>query len=264
MALLDWNLLWNNEMLLTSRKRLASGAFWDAPRDGGGRSAFSEELTRAQLGLIAPEAGERVLEIGPGAGRLTLPLARRCASVTAVEPSAGMAERLAANAREAGLSNVDIVPRHWEDLDEGIGIHDVVVASYSLFMMDMRDRLSLVNAVASDRACLFVPAELRLPPPIQRLLHGAAMTIQLPDHLILLNLLYDLGIAAELRLLGFDADKRFADRAAALEEYRRFYDAPESLAPALDEYLGGIGREDGEGFLVPRRARTGALLWRKR
>jgi len=58
------------------------------------RPASVERLLRA----IAPAADDVFLEIGPGAGALTLPLAARAARVVAVEIDARLAERLAARA----------------------------------------------------------------------------------------------------------------------------------------------------------------------
>ena len=57
------------------------------------------------LRVIAPAPGEVFLEIGPGRGALTLPLAQRCARIVAVELDAKLAERLRAEAPP----NVEIV-----------------------------------------------------------------------------------------------------------------------------------------------------------
>ena len=58
------------------------------------RAASVERLLRT----IAPGPDDVFLEIGPGAGALTLPLAARCRRVVAVEVDRGLAERLAARA----------------------------------------------------------------------------------------------------------------------------------------------------------------------
>jgi 16S rRNA (adenine1518-N6/adenine1519-N6)-dimethyltransferase len=58
------------------------------------RPASVEKLLR----VIAPLHDQVFLEIGPGAGALTLPLAQRAARVVAVEIDARLAERLAARA----------------------------------------------------------------------------------------------------------------------------------------------------------------------
>jgi 16S rRNA (adenine1518-N6/adenine1519-N6)-dimethyltransferase len=57
------------------------------------------------LRVIAPAPDDVFLEIGPGAGALTLPLAARCARVVAVEIDGPLAQRL----RDRVPANVDIV-----------------------------------------------------------------------------------------------------------------------------------------------------------
>jgi 16S rRNA (adenine1518-N6/adenine1519-N6)-dimethyltransferase len=57
------------------------------------------------LRLIAPAPDEVFLEIGPGQGALTVPLAARCARVVAVEIDLTLARRL----RERAPSNVEVV-----------------------------------------------------------------------------------------------------------------------------------------------------------
>jgi 16S rRNA (adenine1518-N6/adenine1519-N6)-dimethyltransferase len=65
------------------------------------RAAWVEKLLR----VIDPRGDEVFLEIGPGAGALTLPLASRAARVVAVEVDAALAARLSARAP----ANVEIV-----------------------------------------------------------------------------------------------------------------------------------------------------------
>jgi SAM-dependent methyltransferase len=70
---------------------------------------FATEQTLDRIGL-AP--GQRVLEAGPGPGRLLIPAARRVlpgGSVTGLELQPGMARRLTARARDAGTTNLAVV-----------------------------------------------------------------------------------------------------------------------------------------------------------
>ena len=59
------------------------------------------------VAAIAPRPGERIVEIGPGEGALTLPLLRAAGHLTAIELDAELIEPLRERARDAG--ELDIV-----------------------------------------------------------------------------------------------------------------------------------------------------------
>jgi nicotine blue oxidoreductase len=65
------------------------------------------------------QPGDTWLDIGAGAGRYALPIARRLAGsggrVIALEPSAGMRAAMDELAREHGIDNVDVVEGRWPD-----------------------------------------------------------------------------------------------------------------------------------------------------
>jgi 16S rRNA (adenine1518-N6/adenine1519-N6)-dimethyltransferase len=70
-----------------------------------GQHFLRPESVEDLLRVIAPAAQDVFLEIGPGNGALTLPLAERCSRVVAVEIDEGLARRL----RGAAPPNVEIV-----------------------------------------------------------------------------------------------------------------------------------------------------------
>jgi hypothetical protein len=71
----------------------------------------SERLAR----LIGP--GDRVIDVGAGGGRITVPLARRCRELVAVEPSPSMRAVLEAEMARHGVTNIRIVPTRWEETE---------------------------------------------------------------------------------------------------------------------------------------------------
>jgi SAM-dependent methyltransferase len=86
----------------------------------------------ALLRLVAP--GETWLDIGAGAGRFALPIARRLAasggSVVAVEPSGGMRGALLELARDHGISNVRVVDGRWPDAAAMVPPADVALIAH--------------------------------------------------------------------------------------------------------------------------------------
>lgn len=78
----------------------------------------------------------RVLEIGPGSGAFTLPLASNVEEIVAFEPSSAMQQILAQNLTKAGIANVRLVPSRFEDeLIEVDRSFDLALASHSLYNM---------------------------------------------------------------------------------------------------------------------------------
>ena len=62
-----------------------------------------------------------IVDIGGGAGRISLPLAMRCREVINVEPSIAMGAGFRANADQAGISNARLVEADWLTVDPPAG-----------------------------------------------------------------------------------------------------------------------------------------------
>jgi hypothetical protein len=84
----------------------------------------------------------RVLEIGPGVGGLTVPLAVRVREVVAVEPSADMRAALGRKLASARNGNVRVIPKTIEEgLKDIDGHFDLALASYSLYNVEAIDKV---------------------------------------------------------------------------------------------------------------------------
>jgi 16S rRNA (adenine1518-N6/adenine1519-N6)-dimethyltransferase len=83
------------------------------PRKRFGQHFLSPEWARKVVDAIAPEAGETLLEIGPGRGALTVPLAARAGRVVAVE----IDRDLAADLQRTAPANVSVVAGDFLDMD---------------------------------------------------------------------------------------------------------------------------------------------------
>ncbi|MGQ0842657.1 MAG: class I SAM-dependent methyltransferase [Sporichthyaceae bacterium] len=105
------------------------------------RPGYPDTLFDTVLNLAS---GRRVLDVGAGTGRASLALARRGASVLAVEPDAAMAEVLC---RRAPTVQVQVAA--FEDCDVPPATFDLVVAAQSWHWVD-HDRGA---RVAADALC---------------------------------------------------------------------------------------------------------------
>lgn len=103
------------------------------------------------IDLIKPLPNDRVLDVGCGPGTLSILLARRVESVTALDTSEGMLSVLKRRADEEGLGNIRCVKRFWREAEPGIDIaeeYDVVIASNCINL------LGALEYVEGGRVCV--------------------------------------------------------------------------------------------------------------
>ena len=204
---IDWNAIWMARKL----RHIAVPGY----REGEGffqqkanverlftKGSGSNPRVQRQLALLRPPAGGAVLDIGAGHGNLAIPLAEQGCRVFAVEPADPMRDLLARNAAAAGV-DVEVIPSSWEDTDPDSlgGPFDLVIASFSLSMVDIRAALEKMHAVCSGEVHLFW---FLTPPPWGRVLqalwpaiHGAVFYFE-PMAGCLMNVLLQMGLMPTL------------------------------------------------------------------
>jgi len=143
------------------------------------------------------DVSDTVIDIGPGTGRWTIPLAKTTKSVTAIEPTPGMVDMLRENIRNAGLSNVDILSQTWEDASPQI--HDNVICAHGMY--GSPDLAMFVRKMEhfSRKRCYLT---MRMP-PADGILGELSLKIygsrhDSPDAIIAYNALYTMGIHANV------------------------------------------------------------------
>ncbi len=73
---------------------------------------FMGRMTRTTLGRLNLQPGQRILEIGPGPGRLLIPAAQRVlpgGEAVGIDIQPGMIARLKANAEKAGVTHLQAI-----------------------------------------------------------------------------------------------------------------------------------------------------------
>ncbi len=102
-----------------------------------------------------------LVDVGGGAGRMCLPLARYCREVVMVEPSPGMGAEFDASRREAGIDNARRVQSDWMDAASIEG--DVAISGCVTYFV--RDIVPFVEKLAAAARRRVMITLWSVPPP---------------------------------------------------------------------------------------------------
>jgi SAM-dependent methyltransferase len=153
----------------------------------------------ALAALIEP--GDTIIDVGGGAGRVSLPLARACKAIVNVDPSAKMGAAFLANAVTGGIANVRFVHGDWLAVDPPAGT--VALANHVMYLT--RDIVSFLERMerAGPRR-VFVTVNSPPPPTWNRVLfalvHGEPELL-VPGHAELANVLWERGVLPDIRVM---------------------------------------------------------------
>ncbi len=213
----------------------------------------------ALAGCVLP--GDVVVDVGGGAGRVSLPLALRCREVFTAEPSEGMAAEFEASKQEAGITNAHRAPAAWMD-DHGIEGDVVLTCDVTYFVRDIVPFVDKMQAAARRRVIILVWSE---PPPNR----GAGLFCRvfgeplapMPGHRELLPVLWDMDVLPDVRILPdppWWERWLYPTREAALESviFGRWAgeDNRERAKRVFDEQFDDLFAPDGDGYRA---------IWRK-
>ncbi|WP_342678796.1 class I SAM-dependent methyltransferase [Methanofollis sp. UBA420] len=252
---IDWNDEWKSVMIQRSGSAVSTCAqHWDSAesarnylRDYGRENSSHTDRVSATLEALHLSPDSRVLEIGSGPGVLTVPIASRTAHVTAVEPSDGMMTVLQEYMKKEGTENIRCVQKRWEDVadDDLEPQYDLVLASFSLGMPEIKTAIEKMNAASSERVCLFWHAG---EPQFETLYRLALPHILGTDYVpvpkadVLFNLLYAMGIYPDVRYFDFEQMHVFDSEEEMARHFLYEYHIPfdtgnRGLRAYLEEYV---------------------------
>lgn len=260
----DWNILWNNEMVVSRRSRLGVISFWDqVAMESPLNNCQLIQMKDLQLESIPLNDEMDVLEIGPGAGRLTIPLSERVNKVTAIEPSSKMADSLLSNLQDKRIGNVEVFNMNWQEYCEKNPAcnHDIVLASYSLFMMEIENQLELMHMMSRGEVYIFLSGDKRMPEEVERIIYGARVSSGYLDYEIICNILKGRGIHPQVSLIRTERNDRYESLDAAKNKFVKFYDCPEEKTGELEDYLRTILEIKYDGCLHNYSQTTAVISW---
>jgi SAM-dependent methyltransferase len=196
------------DAVLAQRTRLrgeppAADLFGRLPPEHPLLSADPLRAFEPELETIASyvEPDDLIVDVGGGGGGTGLPLARRCRGVINVDPSAGMLAAFEANARRAGIANVQAVHGDWLEVEPPQGTF-ALVNHVTYLTREIVPFIRKLGAAASRRVLITVGS----PPPPSRNRPVFEIAYEepsepVPGHVELINVLWELGIEPDVQML---------------------------------------------------------------
>jgi hypothetical protein len=154
------------------------------------------------------EADDVIIDVGGGAGRISLPLALRCREVINVEPSPTMRMGFRRNAAGAGISNARIIEGEWPKVDAPAG--SVALVNHVTYLT--REIVPFIKKLEqAGRRRVLITVNSVPGPSLQRVLyklvHGEAEEV-VPGHVELINVIWELGILPDIQVSPFPTVRR--------------------------------------------------------
>jgi SAM-dependent methyltransferase len=263
---IDWNEVWR-EIQAEKHALRRDPKFWDKRAPEFSRRAATGGYVGRFMAIMDPQADWSVLDIGCAAGTLAVPLAPFVNRITAMDPSNAMLALLKKRCQKQGVTNIDIVKGRWEDdwdsLD--IGVHDVVLASRSLVVEDLRGAILKLQRYAAKRVYIATlvddgPYDRRIVEAVGRRFCPGA------DYIVVCNLLRQMGIYANVTFIVKKRVKTFSDTEEALNSMRwMVHEITAQEEAILKRYLADTLIREGDRLKMPNRrpVRWAVLWWEK-
>ncbi len=210
-----------------------------------------EEQERALIAFVAPQATDRVLDVGAGAGAAALALAAHTTHVTAVDIAPAMLERAESARSLRGITNVDI---RWADatsLPYPPASFDLILCrNLCCYIADLAQLFAELRRVIRPTGRLVIEGIVASEDPVKRATHQA-LAIQHDPAIV--RLYSESEIEHPLREAGFRIERaEVHDAPTTLEEWLALSLLAEAERAGLREMVRASIEEDAAGLCIQR------------
>ena len=196
---IDFNKLYIKQKELTSFKAKGKEA-WDEKAPFMNKRVHKSIYNEQFLEKLDLKGINSLLDVGCGVGNLSLRLSSKLDEVYCLDYSPKMLDILKQNAKEQSASNIKTINKSWYDSWDDVPKTDLVIASRSMEVKDMKEALTKLNDKANKKVVIsykkggsFVSDEIL--EALQRDI------IKKPDYIYVLNILYQMGINATVNFI---------------------------------------------------------------
>lgn len=190
-----------------------ASAYYRATKLSIDNSPFLLRLRRE----ITPDV--TVLDVGAGTGRYALALAPKSKQVIVVEPNAAMLDFLRTDAQNQGITNITSYQTTWQDAPDDLEA-DIVICSHVLYpIRDIVPFLRKLQTSARHACYLYLYATHLevLTGHLWKHFHGAERCYP-PGYIHALDVLFEMGIYANVEIVKFPQSMRYPSLDVAMEE----------------------------------------------
>lgn len=196
---IDFNKLYMEQKEATTFKQKSKEA-WDIKADSMNKRVHKSIYNEQFLKLLNLEKIDTLLDIGCGVGNISLKLAPKLSKIYCLDYSTKMLELLNENAKKQNINNITTINKSWYDSWDDISNADLVIASRSMEVKNMKEALEKLNNKANKKVVIsykvggsFVSDEIL--DVLQKDI------IKKSDYIYVLNILYNMGINASLNFV---------------------------------------------------------------
>ena len=241
---------------------------WDAKAASFAARNKSAAYVELFLALLPLEPNLSVLDVGSGPGTLSIPIAKKVRSVTAIDYSTGMLAAMKSIAEKENITNLTAIHCAWEDdwHAKGIDLHDIAIASRAMGVEDLEAAIKKIDSYATKY--VFLSDRIGATPFDEAAFNAIGRPFLAgPDYIYTINILYTLGIHPNMTVLTLDQEICFSSIDEAMNSYLwMFTDITSDETLALERYLRDKIVTGNNGQLILHREappRWAVIWWEK-
>lgn len=208
----------------------------------------------------------RVIEVGSGPGTFVVPFAQSVAHVTAVEPAEGMMAKIRENTAQAGVSNYDIIPAIWQEVDtmQKAGQYDLTISSTVIWMFrDIVDQIRRMEEVSSGYCCLCggIDSGSHTTSDLWTRVVGSTPRPSFPEYPLIYQILYEQGIYPEVRIIEHES-RRSPEN--IIKMHSVFYPLFTMMTPEKEDIIRRHVMDNLQDGQYVMKFKTAVMWWRSR
>ncbi|MFP4485466.1 MAG: class I SAM-dependent methyltransferase [Campylobacterales bacterium] len=179
---------------------------WDSKASDMNSVVDGDSYIEKLMKIIDFSECKTLLDVGCGAGTVSINAKNLLESITAFDYSEEMIKKLKQRCQNGNISNITPLLHSWEQSWDSLPMCDIVVASRSMQVANMKEALLKLDSKAKKRVYLTTKVGGSfLPKEIMQLLQKEIEPN--PDYIYIINILYTLGINPSLEYIELKSDR---------------------------------------------------------